>query len=141
MLADKVVDLTGADSSGISIEETDDGKTRVQVARERRRIRAYVGATMLRYNSPCGTVLDTNATQLMRVPERHYPFPQQPHKPIEEVLLVPFYSGKRPAGAGMGDHAPQKQAVRQRGPARHHEPLPIRRGRRPEFAQSGPAKA
>jgi signal transduction histidine kinase len=58
----------------------------------------YVGATMLRYNSPCGTVLDTNATQLMRVPERHYPFPQQPHKPIEEVLLVPFYSGKRPAG-------------------------------------------
>jgi len=34
----------------------------------------------------------------MRVPEQHYPFPQQPHKPIEEVLLVPFYSGERPIG-------------------------------------------
>ena len=97
-LADKVIDLTGADSSGISIVEKDSAEPIFRWHANGGEFAPYVGATMARYDSPCGTVLDTNASQLMRVPECHYPFPQQPHKPIEEVLLVPFHHGDEPVG-------------------------------------------
>jgi signal transduction histidine kinase len=98
MLADKIISLTGADSSGISIEEFDAGKAVFRWHANGGEFAPYIGATMDRYNSPCGTVVDTDATQLMRVPERHYPFPQQPHKPIEEVLLIPFRPNTMPTG-------------------------------------------
>jgi len=141
VLADKVVDLTGADSSGISIEETDDGKTRVQVARERRRIRAVCGrhhAALQQslWNCPrykCYAV-DARAGATLSVS----PAAAQADRRSAAGSLLQWGAADR---HGMGDRSPQKQAVRQRGLARHHEPLPIRRGRSPEFAQSGPAKA
>jgi signal transduction histidine kinase len=97
-LVNKVVDLTGADSAGISIAEVDNGEQIFRWHAIGGEFASFVGGTMQRYNSPCGLVLDTNAVQLMRVPEKHFQYAQQPPKPIEEALLVPFHDGDTPIG-------------------------------------------
>ena len=56
---------------------------------------SHVGGGMPRAFSPCGTVLDRNAAQLMSHPERHFLYFAAVTPWIEEVLLIPFYvSGK-----------------------------------------------
>ena len=52
---------------------------------------SHVGGSMPRGFSPCGTVLDRNAAQLMSHPERHFAYFAAVTPWIEEVLLVPFY--------------------------------------------------
>jgi signal transduction histidine kinase len=56
---------------------------------------SHVGGGMPRAFSPCGTVLDRDAAQLMSHPERHFLYFAAVTPWIEEVLLIPFYvSGK-----------------------------------------------
>jgi signal transduction histidine kinase len=59
---------------------------------------SQVGGGTPRDFSPCGTVLDRNAAQLMFHPEKHFAYflPVTPW--IEEVLLVPFYLGGKAVG-------------------------------------------
>jgi signal transduction histidine kinase len=52
---------------------------------------SHVGGSMPRAFSPCGTVLDRNAAQLMSHPERHFAYFAAVTPWINEVLLVPFY--------------------------------------------------
>ncbi len=59
---------------------------------------AHVGGSMPRGFSPCGTVLDRNAAQLMSHPERHFAYFAAVTPWIEEVLLVPFYVGGKAVG-------------------------------------------
>ena len=75
MLAEKVVELTGAHSSGISIAEKVGDQEVFRWHATGGEFAPFVGATMPRYDSPCGTVLACNETLLMREPERHFPFP------------------------------------------------------------------
>ena len=98
LLADKVVELTGAHSSGISISEMSGDQPIFRWHANGGGFASCVGSTMPRYNSPCGTVLDRNATLLMHRPERHFPFAPPPPHPIVEVLLVPFCDGNTPIG-------------------------------------------
>jgi signal transduction histidine kinase len=59
---------------------------------------SHVGGGMPRDFSPCGTVLDRNAAQLMIHPERHFAYFAAVTPWIEEVLLIPFYVGGKAVG-------------------------------------------
>jgi len=96
LLSDTAMKLTRADSAGISLFEPD-----LDIFRWRATsgdMTRYLGGTMPRTFSPCGAVLDSNATLLMQQPELHFPYINQLHLPIAEVLLVPFYRHGKPVG-------------------------------------------
>jgi signal transduction histidine kinase len=59
---------------------------------------SHVGGGMPRAFSPCGTVLDRDAAQLMSHPERHFLYFAAVTPWIEEVLLIPFYVGGKAVG-------------------------------------------
>ena len=97
-LADCALRLCGAQSAGISLLEQIDGQ---QVFRWRATagdFASLVGNTLPREFSPCGTVVDSGALQLMRYPVRHYTYIAELAADVHEVLLVPFGS----AGATVG---------------------------------------
>ena len=96
-LADFALELCGAGSAGISVWDP----TEANVFRWRATAGAYapyVGGTLPRDFSPCGTVLDRNACLLMREPVRVFPYIADLSSPAREVLLVPFYQ----AGVAIG---------------------------------------
>jgi PAS domain S-box-containing protein len=97
-LVDMALELSGAGSTGISIEETDGSKGVFRWYATAGAYAPYVGGTMPRDFSPCGTVLDRNITLLMAEPVRVYPDIAALSAPVVEVLLIPFYRGKAPIG-------------------------------------------
>jgi signal transduction histidine kinase len=97
-LVDLALQLTGADSAGISVFEME-GENRIFRWRATAGAFArFTGGTMPRDSSPCGVVLDRNATQLMADPVRQWPYMAGLQPGIAEVLLVPFYEGATPVG-------------------------------------------
>jgi hypothetical protein len=102
ILADTILRVTDADSSGLSLL-TSDGATpdheghRFYWPAIKGMWKEHVGGGAPRNFSPCGDVLDRNCTLLFRHFERryHYLLPLSPA--AEECLLVPFYA--------MGDAA------------------------------------
>jgi PAS domain S-box-containing protein len=92
-LADTILDVTQADSAGISLL-TRDGK-RFYWPAIAGLWKPYVGGGTPRDFGPCGDVLDHNCSLLFRHLERRYTyFPP----PINECLLVPFYVEGRAVG-------------------------------------------
>ena len=95
-LAETALNLCHAQTCGISLLESDGvdfywpALTGVWAS--------HVGGSMPRGFSPCGTVLDRNAAQLMSHPERHFAYFAAVTPWIEEVLLVPFYVGGKAVG-------------------------------------------
>jgi PAS domain S-box-containing protein len=101
--------LTGAGSAGISLEDTQDGEPVFRWVATTGEFARYLGGTMPRHFSPCGTVLESGAPQLMRDPVRAYPYIGQLHLPPRIVLLVPFSIGGRMSGTvWIVDHTGQK---------------------------------
>jgi two-component sensor histidine kinase len=95
-LVEAAITLCCAHSAGISLLN-DDGQNfywRTVTGRWA----TYVGDTLPRSLSPCGTVLDRNAPQLFSHPERHFPCLVSMLPKIEEGLLIPFYV----AGTAVG---------------------------------------
>lgn len=96
-LADTALELCHAGSAGVSIWEP--GSENVfrwrATAGEYAR---YLGGTLPRDFSPCGTVLDLNKPLLMADPVRVFPYIDKLHVPAREVLLVPFYRGSKAIG-------------------------------------------
>ena len=97
-IAQSALELTGADSSGVSIAEVEDGKEIFRWRATAGEFSRYLQGTMPRRFSPCGTVLETASTLLMLEPARYFPYIGELHAPIREVLLVPFARGKEPIG-------------------------------------------
>ena len=97
-LAENALGLCRAQSAGISILEEHDGQRMFRWHAVAGRWAGYLGCVMPREISPCGTVLDRNASLLMSRPERHFPFPPEVTPGIEEVLLVPFHVSGKPIG-------------------------------------------
>src|SRR5277367_4057329 len=95
-LAETALELCHAQTCGISLLEPDGerfywpGLAGVWAS--------HVGGGMPRDFSPCGTVLDRNAAQLMSHPERHFAYFAAVTPWIEEVLLIPFYVGGKAVG-------------------------------------------
>ena len=90
-------DLCRADTAGISLLETHDGRAVFRWEALAGVYAAHRNRTMPRDASPCGTTLDRNATQLMYMAERAFPA-LKAEPPVVEALLVPFHVGERPIG-------------------------------------------
>lgn len=89
-LTDTALQLCDAQSAGISLLEEENGRKIFRWHAVSGRWASYLWATMPREFSPCGTVLDLAATQLMIRPERHFTPIKQMSPQISEVLLIPF---------------------------------------------------
>lgn len=96
-LVETALALCKAGSAGISIAEADGAAEVFRWHALAGQFAPYVGETLPRHFSPCGVVLDTNATQLMCEPVRYFTaIAGLPH--IVEALLIPFYRGKQAIG-------------------------------------------
>ena len=98
MLADTAMQLTGAHSSGVSLEEEVAGRRHFRWIATAGALEKYLNTTMPRDASPCGSVLDGNQPILMTDPVRRYDRLIELDRPVHEVLLVPFYDGSTPVG-------------------------------------------
>lgn len=97
-LAEAVKTLTSADSAGVSLSGRD-GENQIFLWQAAVGLfEKYLGSVVIHEESPCGCVLDTDATLLMVDPGTVYKTAAQVDPPIREVLLVPFHVNGRTAG-------------------------------------------
>lgn len=110
LLVHQALRLCQADSAGLSLldrEGEEDVFRWIATAGEYAR---YKDGTMPRHFSPCGEVLKRRVPLLMQSPERHYPYVNELHTPVQEVLLVPFESGGVLVGTiWVVAHTPRKR--------------------------------
>lgn len=97
-LADTAIELCGAHSAGISILETGGEDEVFRWRATSGAWQPFVGSTMPRGASPCGTVLDRNSSLLFFLPQLHFEIPDALQPEIVEALLVPFRIGGKPLG-------------------------------------------
>ena len=97
-LAHVALELSRAQSAGVSILEEENGRKIFRWHAVAGQWAGYLGGTMPCEASPCGTVLDRNASLLLSHPERYYPIPSTITPPIVEVLLIPFHVADAPIG-------------------------------------------
>ncbi len=92
-LTDTALELCQAHSAPVSLLERDGARQFFRWHAVSGRWAPLVWTTLPREFSPCGTVLDRGAAQLMIDPERYFtPLAQVPPK-VVEVLLLPFSVG------------------------------------------------
>lgn len=90
-LLDVAVELCGADSAGISLEEkTADGELRFRWIAVSGSLAEYVDGLTPRVFSPCGTCLNTGRPQLYRVSRLYYEFLGITAEPITDGILIPW---------------------------------------------------
>jgi hypothetical protein len=93
-LVQLAVEYCGADSSGISLEETgESGEKRFRWIVVAGSFAPYLNGTTPREYSPCGTCLDSRRPQLYRVTAPYYDFLGVVAEPITDGLLIPWESG------------------------------------------------
>jgi PAS domain S-box-containing protein len=95
-LADKVLDVLGADSAGLSLL-TKDGE-RFYWAAIAGAWRQHIGGGTPRDFGPCGDVLDRNIPMLFSHWERRYPYLSLATPLADEGLLAPFYVNGKSVG-------------------------------------------
>lgn len=89
-LADAALELCQSHSAGVSLLEQEGERQFFRWHAVSGKWAPLLWTTLPRELSPCGTVLDRRAAQLMILPERHFtPLAQVPPK-VHEALLVPF---------------------------------------------------
>ncbi len=93
-----VKDLTGADSAGVSLSGRDNGTQILLWQAAVGLFDKYLGSVVKHDESPCGLVLESDATILMLQPGRAYRTAAGVEPPIREVLLVPFHVQGRTVG-------------------------------------------
>lgn len=97
-LVETARELCRAGSAGVSIEETFQGEEIFRWQAISGRLEKFLGGTMPRHFSPCGTTVDIGCPQVMTDAVRYYPYIAGLQIPVREVLLVPFYRGDRAVG-------------------------------------------
>ena len=97
-LASAAMRLTGAGSAGISLEERHNGEHQFRWVATAGALEPYLNGTVPYHMSPCGEVVERNGTLLLCRPARRYAYINELALPVEEVLLVPFHRGGKPAG-------------------------------------------
>jgi len=90
-LAEKILQVTDSDSSGLSLLTTHGGGKRFYWPAIAGVWKPHIGGGAPRNFGPCGDVLDRNRTLLFTHFERRYPYLLPVMPPAEECLLVPFY--------------------------------------------------
>lgn len=97
-LCDLALELCHAHSAGISILEFEGAEKKFRWHAIAGRWASYVGGGMPRNDSPCGVVIDLNATQLMYRPLQAFPLLAQAEPELVEALLAPFRVLGEPVG-------------------------------------------
>lgn len=97
-LVENVLVLCDAQSAGVSVEDLSVEPAIFRWHAVAGRLSPFLGGTMPRDFSPCGTTLSRNRPTLMRELVRYYPYARQLNIALEEVLLVPFAVGGRGVG-------------------------------------------
>lgn len=92
-LVETAVDLCKADTAGISLLEGDVFRWEAVAGV----FASYRDGTMPRAASPCGVCIDENVTQLMHLPDRHFPALRAEPRFVE-ALLIPFRAHGVPVG-------------------------------------------
>jgi RNA polymerase sigma factor (sigma-70 family) len=97
-LVDAAMELCQGGSAGISIIEEHMGEKVFRWHALSGALASHRWGTTPRDFSPCGTVIDRNAVQLMHLPERHFLYFANVKPQIVEALLVPFSVRGQPVG-------------------------------------------
>jgi chemotaxis protein methyltransferase CheR len=97
-LVETALHLCRAHSSGISLLEEEDGRKIFRWHGVAGRYAPHLWGTTPREFSPCGTVLDTDAVQLMSQPDRHFTYFAEVDPRIDDALLVPFHVNAKAVG-------------------------------------------
>jgi PAS domain S-box-containing protein len=97
-LVDTALQLCGADSAGISILEPGGTSGVFRWHAIAGQFSSNKGKHVPREASPCGMVLERDASLLFSHPERWFDFGITIDPPVVEALLVPFHSDGRPVG-------------------------------------------
>jgi hypothetical protein len=97
-LVEATLELCRGGSAGISIIEDHLGEKIFRWHALTGALASHRWGTTPRDFSPCGTVIDRNAVQLMHLPERHFLYFANVKPQIVEALLVPFSVRGQPVG-------------------------------------------
>jgi transcriptional regulator with GAF, ATPase, and Fis domain len=97
-LVQAALELCQAGSAGISLLEEEEGRNIFRWHALAGEYEPHLWGTTPREFSPCGTVLDTDAVQLMSRLDRHFGYFAQVKPRISEALLVPFHVGGNAVG-------------------------------------------
>jgi hypothetical protein len=93
-LVQSAVDLCGADSAGISLEEVNaKGEPQFRWIAVAGSFDRYLNGTTPRFYSPCGTCIDRGVAQLYQVMYPYYNFLGINADPILDGILIPWHSG------------------------------------------------
>ena len=87
------LELCSAHSSGISLLEQEKGSDIFRWHEVAGQYAPHMRGMTTPKFSPCGTVLDTDAVQLMSRPERYFTDLAHAEPRMEEALLIPFHTG------------------------------------------------
>jgi hypothetical protein len=94
-LVQVAVDCCGADSAGISLEESDEaGEPTFRWVAVAGSFARYLNGRTPRFYSPCGTCLDTRRPQLYRLMQPYYDFLGVVADPITDGILIPWEAGE-----------------------------------------------
>ena len=92
-LVDIAVEFCGADSAGISLEDTSaTGEPVFRWVAIAGSFAKYIDGVTPRFFSPCGTCLDSGRAQLYRVTKPYYDFLGVMAEPITDGILIPWVS-------------------------------------------------
>jgi YD repeat-containing protein len=92
-------ELSGADTAGVSILESDDqGRERFRWVAVAGQLGPYVGRSMARCLTPAGLCIDAAAPILLTEPGRRFASLRAIDPPIAEALLLPLFSNGVPLG-------------------------------------------
>ena len=97
-LADTMLEVFEAGSSGISLLTKEDGGKRFYWPAIAGKWKGFVGGGTPRDFSPCGDVLDRNTTLLFGHLARRYTYFEPVTPAVEEALLAPFYVAGKAVG-------------------------------------------
>ena len=97
-LCELAIELCHAHSAGVSLIEFENGEKVFRWHAIAGRWAGYEGGGLPRNASPCGVVIDQNATQLMTRPARFFPLVAMAEPELFEALLAPFRILGEPVG-------------------------------------------
>jgi signal transduction histidine kinase len=97
-LVEAALELCEAGSAGISLMEEENGEQIFRWHALTGALASHLWGITPRNFSPCGTVVDRNATQLFYGPDRHFRYFADVKPRIIEALLIPFAVAGRTVG-------------------------------------------
>jgi hypothetical protein len=90
-LVEIAIELCGADSAGISVEQLDDpANPHFRWVAIGGKFARFLNGTTPRFYSPCGTCLDRNQAQLFRVTKDYYDALGIEAEPVTDGILIPW---------------------------------------------------